>query len=211
MPPDSGVVNETTVSSFAFLCDNEGRIIHHFGEPGSARVLSDLSEPGGLTDFLDTVRTRGALPGWEKKVNCERTSASLVLHGSLTPRGILVLATLTPCPRADLAPSPSSTTMTEAVIPGRFNCPINPAVAQCAALIKQEDETHRLVSSVVHDFKNPISSIIGLCEYLEGYFQDSLEPEHLEAISGIQAAANTLLRLSMSISHLRKPDLELPH
>ena len=88
------------------------------------------------------------------------------------------------------------------MIPGRFNCPLSEAVTECPALIKQEEETLRLVSTVVHDFKNPISSIIGLCEYLEGYCQENLEPEQMEAVSGIQAAAKTLLQLSMSITQL---------
>ena len=191
------------MSLYAFLCDNEDQIIHHFDESGSAWVLSDLIEPDDLTNFLDNVRRRGPLPGREIKVSCEGSSATLVLRGFETQRGILVLATLTPCPpQPDRAPSSSSTKMTESVIPGRFNCPLSEAVTECPVLIKQEEEILQRVSAVVHDFKNPISSIIGLCEYLEGYCQENLEPEQLEAISGIQTAAQTLLQLSMSISQL---------
>jgi signal transduction histidine kinase len=70
------------------------------------------------------------------------------------------------------------------------------AVARCAAMAKHEEDTAKALRTVVHDLKNPISSIIGSCEYLAEYSQENLEPEQREMIGGIAASARTLLQLS---------------
>jgi hypothetical protein len=154
--------------SAAFLCDNDGRITGDSGGTITERLQLDLAEPDSFMKFLESVRSRGTTLGWEMSIRDGGTASSLLLHGSLTPRGILVYATLTPSP----APSP------------------------------EYEDALRLMSAVVHDFKNPISTIISSCEYLEEYSPENLDPQQWEMIRSIHSAAATLLRLSSSILQL---------
>jgi hypothetical protein len=177
----------------AFLCDNEGRITRDFGGAISARSLVDLMESGNLMSFLESVRSLGATSGWQLRIHDGGTVKTLVLHGSLTPCGILVFATLTPCP--ECAESEPHAEVKQSLERSGFNCPRDAAVTQCSVLAHQEEETIRRLSAVVHDLKNPISSIISSCEYLEGYSQENLEPDQLELIHAIESSARTLLQL----------------
>lgn len=76
------------------------------------------------------------------------------------------------------------------------------AVAKCALLIKHEQETSRILLTAIHDLKNPISSIIGSCEYLAEYSRENLEPDQLEMIGGIETSARTLLQLTGKLFQL---------
>ena len=76
------------------------------------------------------------------------------------------------------------------------------AGAQCDALLKQGQDTSRSLTRTVHDLKNPISSIVGSCEYLTQYCQEDLTAVHLEIISGIEVSARMLLQLSGRLSEL---------
>src|SRR5882762_8158156 len=94
---------ETNASYCAFLCDSHGKIIGDVGEQllGSNRSISprslvDLIEAESLMAFLKAVGTRGATLGWETRIHYGRSASTLLLHGSRTPFGILVFATLTP-------------------------------------------------------------------------------------------------------------------
>jgi hypothetical protein len=187
----------------AFLCDYNGGITHDFGESISAGSLVDLMESCNFMSFLETVRSRGAAPGWEMQIHYKGSARSLMLSGSLTPHGTLVIATVTSCPASsDPHPSSASERLTEATTSSKFSCPVRFAGIPCPALLRQYEETHLLMSAVVHNLKNPISSILSSCEYLEGYSQENLEPEQLELIHAIQSAASTLLQISGSIPQL---------
>ena len=70
------------------------------------------------------------------------------------------------------------------------------AVAKCAALMRHEEDTSRILLAAIHDLKNPISSIIGSCEYLSEYSRENLKPDQLEMITGIETSAQTLLQLA---------------
>ncbi len=176
----------------AFLCDNDGRITRDFGGAISARSLLDLMESSDLMSFLESVRVLGATSGWQLTIHDGGTVKTLVLHGSFTPCGILVFATLTPCP-ACAEPDPHAVAKPSVEGSG-FNCPRD-AATQCPVLAHQEEEAIRRLSAVVHDLKNPISSIISSCEYLEEYSQENLEPEQMELIQAIESSARTLLQL----------------
>ena len=76
------------------------------------------------------------------------------------------------------------------------------AVAKCALLMKHEEETSRVLLTAIHDLKNPISSIIGSCEYLAEYSRENLEPDQLEMIVGIEASARALLQLTGKLFQL---------
>jgi hypothetical protein len=201
---DIGPTNKTDSSiCCAFLCDYNGGIIRDFAESIPARSLVDLMESCNFISFLETVRSRGATPGWEMPIHYEGSARSLLLSGSLTPHGTLVVATLTPSPASsDPHPSIASNRVTEPTASSKFSCPVRFAGFPCPALLRQYEETHLLMSAVVHNLKNPISSILSSCEYLEGYSQENLEPEQLELIHAIQSAARTLLRISGSIPQL---------
>jgi hypothetical protein len=202
---DIGPTNKSDSSIFcAFLCDDySGAITRDFGESISARSLVDLMGSCNFMSFLETVRSRGATPGWEMEIHYEGSASSLLLSGSLTPHGALVIATLTPYPASsDLQPSRASNRVTEPTACSKFSCPVRFAGVPCPALLRQYQETHLLMSAVVHNLKNPISSILSSCEYLEGYSQENLEPEQLELIHAIESAARTLLQVSGSIPQL---------
>ena len=92
--------------------------------------------------------------------------------------------------------SPSGGSETESMTRGELIRRHDDAVAKCAALMKHEEDTSRILLTAIHDLKNPISSIIGSCEYLAEYSQENLEPDQLEMIAGIEASARTLLRLA---------------
>ena len=76
------------------------------------------------------------------------------------------------------------------------------ALAKCAAMQKREEETAKMLAGALHDLKNPISTIIGSCEYLSEYTQENLQPEQLEMIAAIETSAQTLLRLSGGLSRV---------
>ncbi len=67
---------------------------------------------------------------------------------------------------------------------------------------KHEEDTARILAAALHQLKNPISSIIGSCEYLTEYSQENLEPEQREMVAAIETSAQTLLRLSGELSRL---------
>jgi signal transduction histidine kinase len=189
---DAHAINETQASLWGgFLCDGDGRIVCYFGESISVSLLVELTESGTLASLIENVRSRGGDPGWEMTVQYEGSASRLVLHGASTRDGMLIFATLTPCG------APSATGEDE-----EFNRPAFDMITQCPTMTKKEEEHLRFVTMVVHDLKNPISSIIGSCEYLEGYCQDNLDADQLEMIHAIQSAAATLLGISSRISQL---------
>ena len=76
------------------------------------------------------------------------------------------------------------------------------AGAQCDALLKRGQDTSRSLTRTVHDLKNPISSIIGSCEYLTQYCEEDSIADHLDMISSMEASARMLLQLSGSLAQL---------
>ena len=76
------------------------------------------------------------------------------------------------------------------------------AMARCASMTQHEEDTAKALWSTVHDLRNPISSIIGSCEYLSEYSPENLEPEQREMLSAIEASARTLLGLSAKLHEL---------
>jgi len=122
----------------------------------------------------------------------EGPAARLLMQGTPTPYGTLVFAVL---------PATGEDT-TELMSSGTPLRRPDDAVAQCAALIKREEDTSIILSNTVHDLKNPICSIIGSCEYLAQYCEEDPIAEHLEMISSIEESARMLLRLSGRLSQL---------
>jgi len=156
-----------------------------------ASVLPGLIGRDRMVGFLAMVEAGGTAPGCEMKIGREGATGTVVMHGARTPYGILVLAAV---------PTTVDDT-TEAMSRDDPSSRHDEAVAQYAALIKQEEDTARTLSRTVHDLKNPISSIVGSCEYLTQYCED-LTAEHLEMISGIELSARMLLQLSGTLSQL---------
>jgi len=192
------IPNQIDAPCCVFLCENDGCLIEDFADPqGHRRALVPASVLQGLIDrdrmrsFLAMVEAGGAAPGSEMRIDREDSAGSLLLQGARTPYGILVFAVL-PATGHD---TPRAMSRDEIV---RRH---DDAVAQCAALIKQEEDNSRVLSRTVHDLKNPISSIVGSCEYLTQYCEDLTE-EHLEMIAGIQLSARMLLQLSGRLSQL---------
>jgi signal transduction histidine kinase len=173
----------------ALLCDNDGHVILDFGERRSdasasipARTLIGLIESGSLADFLESVRTCGVTRGWEMRIHYGGSALRILLHGFQTPQGILVFAPLPPYPakQAD-------------VLTSDFR-PLAPLRAGRA--MKRRPS----LFEVAHELQNPISSIIGACEYLATYYRENLNSDQSEMISGIESSAATLLRLSRRLS-----------
>jgi len=182
-----------------FLCESDGRVIQDFGYPQTsgprlvpATVLSDLIGHDRMLNFLALVETRGAAPGCEISIGRKGPAGNLVIRGTKTPYGTLVFAAL----------PATGENATEAIGTGNPLPRYDDAVAQCAALIKQEEDTSRILTQTVHDLKNPISSIIGSCEYLTEYCETDSIAEHLDMISSIEESARMLLQLSASLSQL---------
>jgi signal transduction histidine kinase len=184
--------NETNASYCAFLCDNNGHIIGDVGEQllGSnrsitSRSLVDLIEAESLMAFLEAVGTRGATLGWETRIQHGKSASTLLLHGSRTPFGILVFATVTPR---------LATLQDDRSVPS--------ATVQGSRTRRNEEHIARLLSNALHDLNNPISSIISACEYLVVYSPENLNPEQLQMITEIELSARTLLQLSGRIADL---------
>jgi signal transduction histidine kinase len=195
----------------AFLCDNDGQVIHDFGEhlpfsseSISARALFGLIESGSLMDFLAAVRTSGSILGWEMRIHYGGSASRLLLHSARTSWGILVFATLTPglaTVRDDQAPV--SGVATGSMTESEFRRGQHPdEVTTLEAPARQEEVTTSLLLSTVHDLKNLISSILSSCEYLVGYANEKLDPVQVEMLAGIESSARTLLRLSGRIYDL---------
>lgn len=185
--------NETNALYCAFLCENDGRIVGDVGEqllgskrPISARSVVGLIKPSRLMAFLEAVRKHRVIQGWEIGIRYRRSAGSLLLRGSQTPSGTLVLATLTPRAAAmeDDRPLPSA------------------AVAN-SMVRKDEEDVAMLMSNAIHDLKNPISSIISACEYLALYSKRNLNPEELQMITAIESSARSLIQLSDRIAELK--------
>jgi signal transduction histidine kinase len=70
------------------------------------------------------------------------------------------------------------------------------AVKKCAELVDRQEASARLLSTAVHDLRNPISSVLSSCDYLIAYCLDNLDPEQVEMITRIQVSARTLLDCS---------------
>jgi len=180
-----------------FLCEKGGRLIQDFANPHmsgrallAASVLSGLIGRDRMLDFLARVEAAGATWGCEMRIDCEGAAGSLVLRGAETPYGILVFAVV-----------PASGDDTSE---GRDESLRHPddTLGRGAALIKEEEDAAGILTRTVHDLKNPISSIVGSCEYLTQYCEDDLTQEHLEMISGIEVSARMLLHLSGRLSQL---------
>jgi len=185
--------NETDASFCAFLCENDGRVIGDVGDQLlgskrciSARLLVGLINSSSLMAFLEAVRTRSVVQGWEMRIQNRRAASSLLLHGSQTPFGILVFGTLTP--RA-------------AAMEGDRSLPSSATVAD-SRMRRNEEDVAKPLSDAIHDLKNPISSIISACEYLGLYSQGNLKPEELQMITAIESSARTILQLSDRIAEL---------
>jgi signal transduction histidine kinase len=184
--------NESNASFCAFLCENDGQIIGDAGEQLlgskrciSARLLVGLINSSSLMAFLEAVRNRSVIQAWEMTIHYRRSARSLLLHGSQTPFGILVFATLTPRLAAlEGDRSHPSTTVTD------------------LRMRSNEEGMEKPLSDAIHDLKNPISSIISACEYLALYSQGNLKPEELQMITAIESSARTLLQLSDRIAEL---------
>lgn len=182
-----------------FLCDNDGRVIQDFADSQMSRqalvpaeVVPVLIGPDRMLDFLALVEAARAAPGCEISIGREDPAGTLVMRGTQTPYGTLVFAVL---------PATGEDT-TEAIVTGTPLRRHDDAVARCAALMKQEEDTSRILRETVHDLKNPISSILGSCEYLTQYCEEDSIAEHLELISSIETSARTLLQLSARLSQL---------
>ena len=182
-----------------FLSEKDGSLIQDFADPQTpgralipASVLHGLIGRDRMLDFLAMVKASAAAPGCEMRVDRDGVAASLVLQGALTRYGLLVFAAL---------PATVAGTI-EAMSRDELVRRHDDAVAQCAALIEQEEDTSRILRETVHDLKNPISSIVGSCEYLTQYCQEDLTAVHLEIISGIEVSARMLLQLSGRLSEL---------
>ena len=191
--------DHTEAGYCVFLCESDGRVIHDFGDAETsdrslvpAPVLPGLIGHDRMLDFLALVEAGGAAPGCQISIGREGPAGSLVMRGTQTPYGTLVFAVL---------PATGEHT-TEAIRTGTHLQGHDDAVAQCAALRKHEEDTSRILREAVHDLKNPISSIIGSCEYLTQYCEDDPVAEHLEIISGMEASARMLLQLSGRLAQL---------
>jgi signal transduction histidine kinase len=145
-----------------------------------------MIESGGLTDFLEAFHTHRATLGWERMIHHEGSASTLVLHGSQTPCGILVFGYSTPRP-ATLQNDRAAAFA---------------AVTDSKTRSAADEDAANLMFTVVHDLKNPISSIISSCEYLREYSQENLNPAQLEIIAGIESSASTLLQLSARLFEL---------
>jgi len=154
--------------------------------------LSGLIGHERMEAFLARVKAGGAAPGCEISIGGEGPAGSLVMRGTQTPYGTLVFAVL----------PVAGENAIDAIGAGTPLRRHDDAVAQCAALMKQEEDTSRILRETVHDLKNPISSIIGSCEYLTQYCEEDSIAEHLELISSIETSARALLALSGRLSQL---------
>lgn len=176
-------------SNFALLCDDDGRIIRDFGDPLTAGSPVGLTESVGFAHFLEAVRDRGAVVGWETEIRSGESTSSLLLHGAQTPCGVLVFAISNPGLRAlDHAGPAVSATVAEH----------RDAGAEDAA---------ELMFAAVHELKNPISSIISSCEYLSEYSRESLDSEQMAMIERMHSSAMTLLQVSGKIAEFSKAKL----
>ena len=182
-----------------FLCENNGRVIQDFGESQAsgprlipATWLMGLIGHDRMLDFLALVEAGGAARPCEMSIDREGPAGSLVVRGTRTPYGTLVFAVL----------PANGENATEAIGRGTPLRRHDDALAKSAALLKQGEDTSRILSQTVHDLKNPISSIIGSCEYLTQYCETDSIAEHLEMISSIEASARVLLQLSGSLGQL---------
>ena len=191
--------DHTEAGYCVFLCESDGRVIHDFGDAETsgrslvpAPVLPGLIGHDRMLDFLALVEAGGAAPGCQISIGREGPAGSLVMRGTRTPYGTLVFAVL---------PATGEDT-TEAIGRGAPLRRHDDAAAQSAAVIKQKEDTSRILSQAVHDLKNPISSIIGSCEYLTQYCEKDSIAEHLEMISSMQASARMLLELSVRLSQV---------
>jgi hypothetical protein len=173
----------------AFLCNQDGQVIHDFGEQRpdssesiSARSLLDLMDARGLADFLEIVRTRGVTLGWEMRVYHGGSARRLLLHGFQTPCGALVFAPLASLEAGETVDSHPVTD------PGTH----------------EDEEGATDLVEAAHDLQNPISSLISACEYLATYTAGNLTPEQQEMIAGIESSAATVLLHSRRISELAR-------
>ena len=199
----------------AFLCDHDGQIIRDFGEllPNSNESMSALSliglmESGSFMDFLQTIRKRGATSASEVGVSYPGSATGLLFKGSQTPGGILVFATLTVDPAVSEQDRPAhSAGVTDVTKPLPADNPSSrqsDVGATLAAIIKQQADILELLSTVIHDLKNPASSIISACEYLTEYSLENLHPDQLALIDGIESSARDLLQIPGRLSDLCK-------
>ncbi len=195
---------------YACLAGQDGRVIRDFGdseaprkEPASSALLLDLMEPRHWMDFAASVQAHGAMIGFATRISQGPSAGSLLLHGFQTPCGLLILAIFTPDRAAgDPAPHAERDTAEEWMTRDELVRRANDAAANCAAMKKQQEDTTELLRDAIHQLKNPISSIIGSCEYLAEYAQDNLELEQRETLSAIEASAQTMLKLASGLARL---------
>ncbi len=195
---------------YAFLSGQDGRVIRDFGhseasrrEPVSSALLLDRMEPGQWADFAASVQASGAIMGFETRISRGPSTGRLVLNGCQTPCGLLVFAILTPDrPAGDPDPEAGNSAVTEPMTRDELIRRANDAAAACDAMRKHQEDTSRLLRDAIHRLKDPISSIISSCEYLEEYAQDNLEPEQREMIAAIAVSAQTMLELSTGLGTL---------
>lgn len=173
----------------AFLCDDDGRVICDLSlPPGSGeflpgRTLVGQMPDGSWAEFLALVRNGIEPFNSETLILAEGGGVSrLLLHGSRTPWGIFVLGTRTPCPGTRGAERPQSSSA------GR----------------RGPDEIGVQVFKAIHDFGNPISAIIGSCEYLAEYSSENLNAQQRQMIGSIESSARELFRLSSKIADLTR-------
>jgi hypothetical protein len=165
-------------------------------EPTTAALLAGLMESERLREFLSTVHERGGTLSTEMEIPCGGSACGLRLCASHTPCGDIVFASLAPGSAVVEGGRPPDTTTTERMTRADLINRHDDALAKYAAMRRLEEDNARTLSAAVHDLKNPISSIIGSCEYLAEYSYENLAPEQREMISAIEASAQTLLQLS---------------
>jgi signal transduction histidine kinase len=160
-----------------FLLDNDGKVIRDFGElePGPAESLPassliGLVEAGRFADFLKTVRAHGAATP-EMRIPLASAGGSFLFRGSQTPYGILVFARVA-SELGDAAP------MEEAPGPG----PVQ--------------DVPDLLANLAHDLKNPISGIIGACQFLGEDGPEKLSAAQLRVLASIESSARKLLQIA---------------
>jgi len=159
---------------WAFLCDNDGQVT------GDLRAdFCGSSESISATSLVALIG-----PGrWKDFLEAVRTRGSIQEHELRIPfEGSVSSLLLNACLTA-------SGVLVFAILGGTSRAGGDSGMAVLAA---------------VHDFNNPISSIVGSCEYLTEYSRENLNPMQLEMISVIEKSARTLLMLSGRIAELSR-------
>ena len=189
----------------ACLCGQDGLVIHDFGVVRTRRELSSNSlvrriGAERLADFLAAGSAHSISGGRAMQIESAGSTCNLQLHTIHTQYGILLFAAV-PLGFAHVEEE-YSTDATGGMPRDELMVQHDDAMARCAAMARHEEDTAKALRSTVHDLTNPISSIIGSCEYLSEYSPENLEPEQREMLSAIETSARMLLGLSAKLYEL---------